>query len=250
MKRLITTILFIAVLGMLALTAHAQSYNVLYVTGGGYHDYEAQEELLRNKLSDRIDMEWETDFEAGQDRNDFMLSRFDNPDWINDYDAVIYNICFADVTDNGYIERITQAHYDSGAAAVVLHCAMHTFRDAETKEWDRLIGLETYHHERQQRTFKIEPINRYHQVMADFPEVAWVQPTDELYIVTKTYDNLIPLTEAYGPETEEWHPVMWLNTYGNARVVGTAAGHNTDVMEDQVYIDFLVNGLKWALDKN
>lgn len=249
MKKLLISATSLLLLGMLALSAQAQTYNVLYVTGGGYHNYEAQEELLREKLSESLNLEWETDFTAGEDRNDFKLERFNDPNWIDGYDIVIYNKCFAYVTDNDYIERITQAHYDSGAAAVVLHCAMHTYRDAETKEWDRLIGLETYHHERQQRTFKIEPINRYHRVMDDFPEVAWVQPTDELYIVTKTYDNLIPLAEAYGPESDAWHPVLWLNTYGNARVVGTAAGHNTDVMQDQVYIDFLVNGLKWALDK-
>jgi len=248
MKVTVKISLFITTFAILALSVQAQPYNVLYVTGGGYHDYEAQKELLKDRLSEELDLEWETDFTAGQDRNDFIIERFNEPDWVEGYDAVIYNMCFADVTDNDYIERITQAHYDSGAAAVVLHCSMHTFRDAETEEWDRLIGLETYHHEREQRTFKIEPINRYHRVMDDFPEVAWVQPTDELYIVTKTYDNLIPLTEAYGPETDEWHPVMWLNTYGNARVVGTAAGHNTDVMEDDVYINFLVNGLKWALD--
>jgi uncharacterized protein len=248
MHKILNIILLFIFSGILTFSVQAQTHNVLYVTGGGFHDYDAQEELLQSKLSERLNLNWETDFTAGQDRNDYQLARFDDPDWIEDYDAVIYNFCFADVTDNDYIERITQAHYDSGAAAVVLHCAMHTFRDAETAEWDKLIGLETYHHERQQRTFKIEPINRYHRVMQDFPDVAWVQPTDELYIVTKTYDNLIPLTEAYGPESEEWHPVMWLNTYGNARVVGTAAGHNTDVMQDDVYIDFLVNGLEWALD--
>lgn len=248
MKRLIFSLGIGILLSMVSLPAQGQSYNVLYVTGGGYHNYEAQEEFLRNTLTDRMDISWETDFTAGQDRNDFIIERFNEPNWIDDYDAVIYNMCFADVTNNEYIERITQAHYDSGVAAVVLHCAMHTFRDAETKEWDRLIGLETYHHERQQRSFKIEPINRYHRVMEDFPEVAWVQPIDELYIVTHTYDDLIPLAEAWGPETEEWHPVLWLNTYGNARVVGTAAGHNTGVMEDEVFLDFLVNGLEWALD--
>ena len=248
MKKLLFSLGTGILICMIALSAQAQSHNVLYVTGGGYHDYEAQEEFLRNALSDRMDISWETDFTAGEDRIDYMIERFNDPNWIDGYDAVIYNMCFAEVTDNEYIERITQAHYDSGAAAVVLHCAMHTFRDAETKEWDRLIGLETYFHERQQRSFKIEPINRYHRVMNDFPEVAWVQPVDELYIVSHTYDNLIPLTEAWGPETGEWHPVMWLNTYGNARVVGTAAGHNTGVMEDEVFLDFLVNGLEWALD--
>lgn len=248
MKKILMLLLLSVTICIIAYTAQAQSYNVLYVTGGGFHDYESQEELLRESLSENLDLEWETDFTAGEDRIDFKIARFDDPNWIEGYDAVIYNMCFAEVTDSDYIERITQAHYDSGAAAVVLHCSMHTFRDADTEEWDRLIGLETYHHEHQQRTFKIEPINRYHRVMENFPEVAWVQPTDELYIVTKTYDNLIPLSEAYGPETGEWHPVTWLNTYGNARVVGTSAGHNTDVMKDDVFVDFLVNGLKWALD--
>ncbi|REL38078.1 ThuA domain-containing protein [Rhodohalobacter sp. SW132] len=249
MKKILFGVAGSLILALLSITAHAQSHNVLYVTGGGHHDYEAQEEFLRSELTDRMDISWETDFTAGQDRNDFIIERFNESNWIDGYDAVIYNMCFADVTDNEYIERITQAHYDSGAAAVVLHCAMHTFRDAETEEWDRLIGLDTYYHERQQRSFKIEPINRYHRVMDEFPEVAWVQPVDELYIVTDTYDDLIPLAEAWGPETEEWHPVLWLNTYGNARVVGTAAGHNTGVMEDEVFLNFLVNGLEWAFDK-
>jgi uncharacterized protein len=155
-------------------------------------------------------------------------------------------MCFASVEDVEYVEGITSAHYESGTAAILLHCSMHTYRDAETEEWDKLVGLRTYHHERQQREFHIESINSDHPVMQGFPADGWVSPRDELYIVTHEHDNLVPLAQAYGPETDEYHVVMWVNTYGNALIVGTTAGHNTDVIEDPVYLNFIINGLRWA----
>lgn len=238
--------------GLVACTAadaedKADPIRVLYVTGGGFHDYEAQEALLSEELSERLDIEWTVDFEAGTN-NDHKLTRHEDPNWHEDFDAVVYNMCFAEVTDDDYIERLARAHYESGTAAVVLHCAMHTYRDAETDAWDQLVGLSTSQHEHEQREFTIEALDREHPVMAGFPEGDWVQPEDELYIITGTGDNLNPLAEAYGPETDADHVVMWTNTYGNARVVGTTAGHNTEVMEDPVYLDFLENGLRWAVE--
>ncbi|MEX0780825.1 MAG: ThuA domain-containing protein [Balneolales bacterium] len=229
-------------------TEEASSLSVLYVTGGGYHDYEAQQELLTEELSNRLDIDWTIDIEAGES-TDHQLTLHSDPNWHEPFDAVIYNMCFAGVTDVDYVESVTQAHYDSGTAAIVLHCAMHTYRDADTEEWDRLIGFETYHHEHEQREFEIEALDREHPVMAGFPEGNWVSPTDELYINIKTYENLIPLAQAYGPETDAYHVVMWANTYGKARVVGTSAGHNNAVMEEAAYLDFLENGLLWATGK-
>lgn len=220
---------------------------VLYVTGGGYHNYEAQRDLITGELSERLDIEWTVDIEAG-DSNDHKLTLHQDPDWHEDYDAVIYNMCFASVTDVEYVENLTRAHYESGTAALVLHCAMHTYRDAETEEWDRLVGLETYHHERRQRQFEIEAVNREHPVMAGFPDGTWVSPTDELYIIIKAYENMVPLARAYGPETDKSHTVMWANTYGKARVIGTTAGHNNAVMEEPAYLNFLTNGLIWATE--
>lgn len=67
MKKLLFSLGTGILLSMMALSAHAQSYNVLYVTGGGFHDYESQEEFLRGALTDRMDINWETDFTAGED---------------------------------------------------------------------------------------------------------------------------------------------------------------------------------------
>ncbi|MEX1011671.1 MAG: ThuA domain-containing protein [Balneolaceae bacterium] len=218
---------------------------ILYVTGGGFHDYEAQAEAIREGLSERLPVEITVDHEAGES-NSHQLSRHNDPNWHEDFDAVIYNMCFALVTDTEYIESVTRPHYETGIAAIVLHCAMHTYRDADTEEWDRLLGLSTYHHERQQREFEILPLNTDHPAMADFPEEGWVSPRDELYIVTGVFDNMTPLAQAWGPETEAHHVVMWANEYGEARVIGATAGHNTDVISDPVYMDFLANGLRWA----
>src|SRR5690554_1615770 len=76
--------------------------SVLYVTGGCCHDYEAQMDLLTEGLSNRLEIDWTIDFEA-DDSRDFKLSLYNDPGWHEDFDAVLYNICFADVTDVDYV---------------------------------------------------------------------------------------------------------------------------------------------------
>lgn len=229
-------------------TGEPEPIRVLYVTGGGYHDYEGQERLITEGLSARANIEWTVDFEAGGS-NSHQLSRFDDPDWHEAFDAVVYNMCFAAVRDVDYIEGIARAHYESGTGAVVIHCTMHTFRDAETEEWNRLIGLRTYHHEQQQREIELEPVDGDHPVMAGFPDEGWLSPRDELYIVLESYENLVPLAQAYGEESERDHTVMWVNEYGDARIAGTTAGHNNAVIADPVYLDFVTRGLLWTVDR-
>lgn len=234
-------------LSFLALAGAYEPIRVLYVTGGGYHDYQGQQRLVTEGLSARANIEWTVDFEAGPS-NDHQLTRFEDPDWHQAFDAVIYNMCFAGVTDVGYIERLAQAHAESGTAALVVHCAMHSFRDADTDQWNRLIGLESYHHEREQRPIEIQSVDHNHPAMVGFP-AQWTSPRDELYIVRKTYPNLTPLALAYGEETKRHHIVMWANQYGQARVIGTSAGHNNAVIADPVYLDFLGRGLLWTVDR-
>lgn len=250
-NKLSLPIIALALLSATGLHAEAQQEDpirVLYITGGGWHDYEGQKTILKEGLAERANIEWTTDFEAG-DRDNHKFSRFKDLDWHKDFDAVIYNMCNAPVKDLDYIESITSGHYESGTSAIVIHCAMHSFRDAETEEWNRLIGLESYHHERGQREIKIENLHRGHSIMAGFPREGWLSPRDEIYIVRKTYDNMIPLAMAYGEQTEEYHVVMWANHYGEARVVGTTAGHNNEVIAAPEFLDFIGRGLLWSVGK-
>ena len=54
-------------------------------------------------------------------------SLYDKEDWAKQFDVVVHNECFADAKDEPYVQRITQAH-QAGVPAVVIHCAMHTYR--------------------------------------------------------------------------------------------------------------------------
>lgn len=229
-------------------SAQAQSMEVLYVTGGCCHDYEEQAEILATGLADRFDIEWTVDgvTETG---GSYMSSRFQSPGWIDEFDLVIYNNCYAQVTDEEYIDGIVEAHAESGVGAVFLHCAMHTYRATESDSWNQLIGIDTYSHERQRESF-VHPVNLDHPAMADFPEDGWEWPRDELYIVRRVSENMVPLAHAYGPDTENWHIMMWVNTYEGVRTVGTTMGHNSDVMDTPVYLDFVANGIDWILAGN
>ena len=72
---------------------------------------------------------------------------------------------------------------------------------------------------------------------------------DELYKNELLWPNCIPLAQAYGEETKKDHVVIWLNTYGKARVFTTTLGHTNETMGDPVYLDLVTRGLLWACDK-
>ncbi len=49
----------------------------------------------------------------------------------------------------------------------------------------------------------------------------------------------MPLAKAYGEDTKKDHNVIWVNTYGKAKVFGTTMGHFNSTMEDPVYLDLI-----------
>ena len=67
---------------------------------------------------------------VGGKSNSAKIDLYNDPNWADGYDAAIHNECFAKTTDPDYIRKITQAHRE-GVPAVVIHCAMHTYRDAD-----------------------------------------------------------------------------------------------------------------------
>ncbi|MEX2672907.1 MAG: ThuA domain-containing protein [Phycisphaeraceae bacterium] len=225
----------------------AEPIRVLYITGGGFHDYEGQKQILTEGLGARANIEWTIDHEAGGD-NAHKLSRYDDPEWYEPFDLVIYNMCFASVSDVDYVETFSRAHHDHGTPALVLHCAMHSYRDAETDDWDHLIGLDTYHHE-PAGSFLVEGVADEHPIMAGFPADGWQTPQDEIYIVRESFDQITPLATAYGEHTGEDHTVIWTNQYGKARIFGTTVGHSNPTVAHPVFLDVVARGLLWSVEK-
>ena len=169
-----------------------------------------------------------------------------NPDWAKGFDIVVHNQCFADTTDEALIKRITSAQR-GGPAAIVIHCAMHTYRASTQDTWREFLGVTTRRHT---KSFNI-PVKvaaKDHSIMKGFKE-DWVTPVDELYVLDKFWPNSTALASAVSPEDQKEYPLAWVSDYGGARVFGTTLGHGNDTWNDPVYQELLTRAFKWAVKK-
>ncbi len=219
----------------------------LLITGGGWHDYEAQEELLTQGISERLGdkIEW-TVIHEGDGEPDYHVSVFQEENWAKDYDVVVHNTGFGRVTDPDYVAQFVKHHM--GTPAVLIHASVHSYRYAEPADpWFEFMGLQSMSHEGQRR-FEVENLAPDHPVMEGFPEV-WTSPQDEVYIIEKTWGDITPLARAYGQETEEYHTVTWTHELNNTRVFATTLGHNNETFEENVFLDKVANGILWAVGR-
>ncbi len=246
MKYIALFLLLIA--GDCAFAADTKPLKVLMVTGGCCHDYEHQKLILAEGISARANVEFTVVHEEGKNKSDksHKISIYEKDGWAKGFDCVLHNECFGAVEDVAFIERIAKAHFD-GIPAVVLHCSTHSYRMAKTDEWRKCIGQKSMSHEKA-RDLKVKNINPDHPVMKGFP-AEWLDKADELYKNEVLFDHFVPLAKAWGEETSKDHHVIWVNTYGKARVFGTTLGHQNDTMSDAVYLDLVTRGLLWACDK-
>ena len=224
----------------------ARPIRALYITGGGFHDFVAQERIIPEGIAARTNIEWTTDRTAGE-ATDALIVRHENTAWAEEFDVVVYNMSFSFVVNVEWIERLVNAHRDHGVAAVILHGAVHSYRRSESNAWQRLMGASSFRHD-SQREFTIEPVATEHPIMRGIPE-GWGPGVDELYEIQDVFPGMTPLARAYSVESEAYHPVIWTNTFGGAKVFVTSMGHNNRTMEDPVYLDLVTRGLLWTLDR-
>lgn len=216
----------------------------LYVTGGGFHDFEAQKAIVPQGLSARVRIEWTVDDSAGK-ATDALIARHATTDWTKDFDVVVYNMSFSHVVDAAWIERLTAAHRETGVPAVVLHGAVHSYRRSESKAWGELMGAFSMRHDRQ-RPLRIETVAPQHPIMRGFP-ADWQTIDEELYEHERAWPGMTPLAQAASTETGKTSPVIWTNTHGKAKVFVTSLGHNNEMMRNPVYLDLVARGLLWTL---
>ncbi len=237
------------VFALFAKAADPAPLRVLMVTGGCCHDYEQQKLILAEGISARANVEFTTVHEEGPEGKkdkSHKISIYEKADWASGYDVVLHNECFGAVDDVAFVDRIAKAHFD-GVPAVMLHCSTHSYRMAGTDEWRKCVGQKSMSHEKA-RDLHVINLKPEHPVMKGFP-MEWLDKMDELYKNEVLYDNFVPLAKAYGEETKKDHNVIWLNTYGKAKVFGTTMGHANATMCDPVYLDLVTRGLLWATGK-
>jgi len=216
----------------------------LYITGGCCHDYTKQKVIISKGVSERARVEWTIVQEDGP--NSHKVSIYENPDWAKGYDVVVHNECFAEVTDKAFVDKVVNAHRN-GTPGVVIHCAMHTFRDLKTDEWRECLGVTSRRHGPQQ-PLDVKNLKPEHPIMTGFPS-EWKTGNEELYAIEKVWPDTTPLAQAYALDNKKDHAVIWTHTFGKGRIFGTTLAHNNVTMSDPVYLDMLTRGLLWASDK-
>lgn len=244
MKKLLLLLSAIAFASAGFAAEKAKPIKALLVTGGGFHDYDAQRKTLTAGLAQRLNIDL-TVVQEGTTR-EHRMSIYEKPDWANGYDVVIHNECFGMVTDKDFVERVAAPH-KAGVPAVILHASVHSFRNAPTDEWRQVIGQRSMRHE-SRHDLEVKALATNSPVMRGFPQV-WPNAQDELYVIEKNWPNVVPLAKAYGVETKQEHVVVWLNTYGKGRSFVTTLGHFDATMKTDVYLDLVARGLLWAMGK-
>ncbi|MBL9137382.1 MAG: ThuA domain-containing protein [Verrucomicrobiales bacterium] len=223
-------------------SAGKKPIKVLLVTGGCCHNYPYQTAQLTNAVQRHAGVEW-TIINQGGTGTRAEISLYDRTDWSRGYDVVIHNECFADTTRPDYIRRITAAHA-AGAPAVVIHCAMHTYRATDIDDWREFLGVTSRRHDHMSR-YPVRKVDPTHPLVRDIPD-GWITPMDELYIIEKLWPNAKALAVSRSERDGKEYPVIWTHRYGKGRVFGTTYGHSDDTFSDPVFLDYVSRGVLWA----
>jgi type 1 glutamine amidotransferase len=220
----------------------ARPVKALLITGGCCHNYELQATALQAAVARHATVEWTVINEGGKG-TEAMIPLYNNPGWAKGYDVVVHNECFANTKDTAYIRKITSAHH-AGVPAVVIHCAMHTYRAADIDDWREFLGVTSRRHDHQSN-YPVKKFAASHPIVKDMPD-NWITPKDEIYIIEKLWPNAQALATSKSEKDGKNHPVIWINQYGKARVFGTTYGHSDDTFRNAVFLDYVSRGLLWA----
>jgi uncharacterized protein len=219
---------------------------ILVITGGCCHDYDYQTRAMQEAFKDlKVPVEWKVVNEGGKETT-AEIGLYKEKDWAKGFDVVIHNECFANTMSEEYIRSITQAH-ESGANAVVIHCAMHTYRASKIDEWRKFLGVTSRKHD-QQSKYPVKVVADKHPIMKGFPQ-DWVSPKDELYIIETVWQTAEVLATSLSEKDSSSHPVFWTNKFGSAKVFGTTFGHANETFDDKTFRQALVRGTLWAAGK-
>ncbi|HEY3323335.1 MAG TPA: ThuA domain-containing protein [Planctomycetota bacterium] len=229
-----------AVLALLvSVSGLAGELKVLYLTGGGYHDYKKQAEYIPTEMAKlanfKFDVKW---------AQKATSEVFPDEKYADGYDVVIYNFCFAAEKDPTIIERALKVMRE-GKPTVMMHCSMHTYMASDA--WTDCCGLRTRSHDGF-RNFTITKATTDHPIVKALPE-EWKTLGDELYRNIAFPETSTALLKANSIESKKDHVIAWCHTYGKSKVFGTTLGHDMKTISTPEFIKLLVNGTLWAADK-
>ena len=261
--RSIRSRLSIVVLAIFALvnSAPAQQPSIkpikaLLVLGGCCHDYKEQQEILKQGIAERAAVEVTIAYDPDT-TNMHLNPVYEKPDWADGYDVIIHDECSSNVKDPAVINRILAPHR-KGLPAVMLHCAMHSYRSEpfpDVTPWFEFTGVQSTGHG-PQLPIDIEFLPGASPITKGFEN--WQTINEELYnnSVGRLLDTASPLARGKqkgstkaGKTIDGDYVVVWTNNYHGTKVFATTLGHNNATVADPRYLDLVTRGLLWSCGK-
>ena len=228
--------------GMICCTPHAiaaarKPLKSLFLTGGGYHDYEKLAPHLTTNISQLINVTFHVSFD---------LNLLKNEKFADAYDVVVYDVCF-DEADSSLLENALKVTRN-GKPTVMIHCAVHAFRRSDkVREWENCCGMRSKVHD-PYHAFATEKLDKNHPLMKPFPD-DWKTPGDELYQTIEVIKGAHPLLKVMSPRDGREHIVCWTHDYGRGHVFATTLGHDMKTAQSPDYLRLLANGILWSCNK-
>ncbi|SRR6056297_607728 len=221
----------------------------LLITGGCCHDYQNQKQIISESLSERFgNIDW-TIIEYG-DKKDIKADVYRSGDWIDGFDIVVHNECFGGVTDGDFVKGIVAAHRRTKIPAIVVHCSMHSYRNAPTADvWREFLGVTSRRHEKTKHSLKVVPTDagKDHPILEVLDGKAWDTPNGELYIIEQVWPGTTVLATAHSDETHKDEPVIWTNETQGVKVFGISLGHHNETMMAEPWQAITAAGWTWAM---
>ena len=210
-----------------AAPAQPQKIKVLFLVGGGFHDFKNLPPVMASVLEKTGDFS----VTITEDQNELTAPK------IVKYDEVLIYTQGGKLTpeqEKGLTEFIA-----SGKGLAGIHCASDSFKNSDAY-WKMLGGRFTGHGYGD-RTIKITA-KRY-------PVVKGVE---NFQITDEDYDNVIH-PEAKLLVLARWEndgqPAVWVQDYGKGRVFYTGMGHGKEAFENKSFQDVVIRGMRWAAGK-
>ena len=217
----------------------------LVISAGAFHDYLHQSRVFVEAVGAALPVDWTIALHGSARGTATRYPVYDRDDWAAGYDIVVHNECSADVDDPTFIRRITGAHRDARVPAMVIHCAMHSYRSATVDDWRQFLGVTSRVHTPQ---FRIPVKWGDDPIVAGLP-ADWTTPMDELYVIDRAWPGVRTLASAVDYRDQREYPVAWAHEPDGVRVFGTTLGHGTATWDDPVYQQLLVRGFRWAIGR-
>lgn len=233
--------------------ADTNQRRVLFLTGGGYHDFHRNSMSLVQGLARiddarptlEIDMMW-----VGSSQGTHMRFRNDldlhDPELFNRYEAIVA-YCQGELGFDDAIRQRFLEYIRSGGGYVAIHSAADSHPGWD--EYDSMLGGRFESHPPVgEISVQIDVAD--HDITRGLP-TNWTLVDEFYHLKNYREDDKLVLMRGRSPgdaEDAPLRPVTWEKNYGHGRVFYTILGHGAEPHRDERFHQLIANAIHWAAD--